>query len=310
MSDDWREGYGRRPECKQCDKQGECESQGAPPEDGCPSAQPMSPQQQYEMQERKLQERASFIDHEILVLSGKGGVGKSTVAASLAWALALRDRRTGLLDADLHGPTIPLMMGLQGQTPDGLGGLNPIPVIESLKVMSIGFLLETPDTPIIWRGPARSGVIRQFVADVEWGALDYLVVDLPPGTGDEALTVAQAFPTAAGAVVVTTPQEASLSDCRKAINFLRTVKTPVLGVIENMGGFVCPHCGKETAIFGNGGGERMAQEMEVPFLGRIPLVPEIVVMGDSGRPLLGPDAPEAVRIAFQRIADGIEGALE
>jgi Mrp family chromosome partitioning ATPase len=169
--------------------------------------------------------------------------------------------------------------------------------------MSIGFLLDDRDTPTIWRGPLRAGVIRQFIADVAWGKLDYLIVDLPPGTGDEPLTVAQSFPQAEGALVITTPQEASLADCRKAINFVRAVKLPVLGVIENMSGFVCPHCGEVSDVFGAGGGEAMAQEMGVPFLGRLPLAPEVVSLCDQGRPLLGAEAPAAVREAFAGIVE-------
>jgi len=257
---------------------------------------------QLEELDKRLKERAAAIDHKILILSGKGGVGKSTVAANLAWALALRDLHTGLLDADLHGPTIPLMMGLRGQTPAGTpNAICPVSLNERLAVMSISFLLQEPDTPIIWRGPLRGNTIRQFIADVECGALDYLVVDLPPGTGDEPLTVAQSFPDADGAIVVTTPQEASLSDCRKAINFVQAVKLPVLGVIENMSGFICPYCGKETDIFGQGGGEQMAEQMEVPFLGRIPLVPEVVNLGDEGQCLLDASVPAPVREAFESV---------
>jgi len=266
---------------------------------GCAAAGQMD---QYEEQERRLQEQSALIRHKIMVLSGKGGVGKSTVATSLAWALALRDKSVGLLDADINGPTAPLMAGLAGPMPMGLGGLSPVPVLEQFKVMSMSFLLDRPDAPTIWRGPLKGGVIRRFVADVDWGALDYLVVDLPPGTGDEPLTVAQMFPDADGGIVVTTPQEASVAVCRKAVNFLKAVKTPCLGIIENMSGFVCPHCGEETAVFSTGGGEQMATDMGVPFLGRLPLAPEVVSLCDEGRPLLG-TAPEAVRRALAHIVD-------
>ncbi len=266
--------------------------------------------QDFEAQEQRLREQVAAISHQILVLSGKGGVGKSTVAANLAWALAVRDYRTGLLDADLSGPSIPLMMGLSADRPHGLGSRSPVPVLEQLQVMSIGFLLPERDSPTIWRGPLRSGVIRQFIADIDWGDLDYLVVDLPPGTGDEPLTVAQAFPQADGGLIVTTPQEASLADCRKAINFLRAVKLPVLGVVENMSGFVCPHCGEISDIFGTGGGEAMAWEMGVPFLGRLPLAPEIVGLCDRGRPLMGVEAPPAVRDSFTSLAQSVLAAAE
>lgn len=257
--------------------------------------------QEFEEQEQRLRERTASIKHQILVLSGKGGVGKSTVAANLAWALALRDLRTGLLDADINGPTIPLMTGLKGIGPSGRGGFEAVPVMEQLKVMSMSFFLDDPDTPTIWRGPLKGGIIRRFIADVDWGPLDYLVVDLPPGTGDEPLTVAQAFPAADGGIIVTTPQEASVAVCRKAVNFLKAVKLPCLGVIENMSGFACPHCGEVTNLFSSGGGEEMAQQMGVPFLGRLPLAPEVVALTDAGQPLLGAAASPALRKAFETV---------
>lgn len=273
------------------------------PKQGCQSATPS----EYDEQEARLQERSAAIDHQILVLSGKGGVGKSTVAANLAWALALRDYRTGLLDADINGPTIPLMTGLKGVNTTTMGGFVAVPVMEQLKVMSMSFFLDDPDTPTIWRGPLKGGVIRQFIADVDWGKLDYLVVDLPPGTGDEPLTVAQAFPAADGGVIVTTPQEASLGVCRKAVNFLKAVKLPCLGVIENMSGLVCPHCGEVVEVFSTGGGEQMAEQMGVPFLGRLPLAPEVVSLTDAGQPLLGAAAPPAVRTAFEEVVARLLG---
>ena len=265
---------------------------------------------EYELQEQRLRATVARISHQILVLSGKGGVGKSTVSANLAWALAVRDFRVGLLDADLNGPSIPLMMGISNDDAKRSGYLAPVAIMEQLQVMSIGFLLEDRDAPTIWRGPLRGGVIRQFIADVDWGALDYLVVDLPPGTGDEPLTVAQSFPQADGGIIVTTPQEASLADCRKAINFMHAVKTPVLGVVENMSGFACPHCGETTDIFNAGGGERMAEEMAVPFLGRLPLVPEVVSLSDAGSPMLGSQAPQAIRDAFESIVAKVVAATQ
>jgi ATP-binding protein involved in chromosome partitioning len=261
--------------------------------------------QDYEEQEQRLREHAALIAHQILVLSGKGGVGKSTVAASLAWALALRDLRTGLLDADINGPTIPLMTGLKDIGSKSMTGFTAIPVLEHLRVMSMSFFLDHPDTPTIWRGPLKGSVIRQFIADVDWGPLDYLVVDLPPGTGDEPLTVAQAFPAADGGIIVTTPQEASLAVCRKAVNFLKAMDLPCLGVIENMSGFVCPHCGEVTNVFSGGGGEDMARQMGVPFLGRLPLAPEIVTLTDHGQPLLGAGASPALREAFGAVVTNL-----
>ncbi len=261
---------------------------------------------QQEEQQQRIQETGERIGNIILVLSGKGGVGKSTVAANLAWSLAQRGNRVGLMDADLHGPTIPLMTGLVGQRVTGSeNAIEPVRLSPKLAVMSIAFMSEDLDAPTIWRGPLRSGVLRQFIADVDWGELDYLIVDLPPGTGDEPLTIMQVFPGAAGSVIVTTPQEASLSDCRKAINFVRKLDQRALGVIENMSGFVCPHCGERTDIFSTGGGERMAQNMGVPFLGRIPIAAGVVELGDSGQTLAGDNAPEAVREAFTSIVDAL-----
>jgi Mrp family chromosome partitioning ATPase len=185
----------------------------------------------------------------------------------------------------------------------------PVPAGPRLHVMSMGLLTQDDRSPVIWRGPIRANVLRQLIADVEWGELDFLVADLPPGTGDEPLTVAQAFPNADGAIVVSTPQEASLSDCRKAINFVRAVELPVLGVIENMSGFVCPHCSEATDVFGSGGAERMAEKMQVPFLGAIPLVPDVVTRADRGQSLVHEAAPEASRKAFEAVVAAVMAQL-
>ena len=235
--------------------------------------------------------RMSQVKHRILVLSGKGGVGKSTVACYLALSLAHAEKQVGLLDIDIHGPSIPKMLGLEGQTIQfSEKAMMPIGYGKNLKVMSMGFLLMTDQDAVIWRGPLKMGAIKQFVKDVEWGPLDYLVIDSPPGTGDEPLSICQLIPARHqgavvpdGALIVTTPQELSLVDVKKSINFCRKLQMPVLGVIENMSGFVCPKCGEETRIFKAGGGERMAREMGVPFLGGIPIDPRIVSASDSGR---------------------------
>jgi len=224
---------------------------------------------------------------KIVILSGKGGVGKSTVAANLAVQLALAGRQVGLMDIDLHGPSIPKLLGLEKHR---LGVENdrmvPAKIGDNLKVMSIGFMLKSPDDPVVWRGPLKMRAIKQFVEDVNWGSLDCLVVDCPPGTGDEPLSIAQLLEEVDGAIVVTTPQELSVIDVRKSINFSHKLNMPVLGVVENMSGFVCPHCGHTVDIFSRGGGRKMAEEMGVPFLGAIPIDPSIVEAGDKGEPYL------------------------
>jgi len=227
------------------------------------------------------------IAHTIIVLSGKGGVGKSTVAVNLAFSLAEKKKRTGLLDIDIHGPSVPKLLGLEAQRLDATdeGKILPIEYGGFLRVISIGFMLRQPDDAVIWRGPLKYGVIKQFLKDVAWGDLDYLVIDSPPGTGDEPLSVCQLVENPDGAVIVTTPQDVSLIDVRKSISFCRQLGITVLGVVENMSGFICPHCGRETAIFKRGGGEAMARDTGVPFLGRIPLDPGIAEGGDAGKPL-------------------------
>jgi Mrp family chromosome partitioning ATPase/predicted Fe-Mo cluster-binding NifX family protein len=235
----------------------------------------------------KLRSRLELIKHKVLVLSGKGGVGKSTVAVNLAVALAAAGKKVGLLDIDLHGPSVPKMLGIEGMPLHGGDkSIKPFVVGENLLVMSIGFLLRGNDEAVIWRGPLKMGVIKQFLADVEWGPLDYLVVDSPPGTGDEPLSIAQLIPEADGAVIVTTPQDVALLDVRRCITFCRQLNLPVLGVVENMSGFACPHCGKPVDLFGSGGGEKMAADMGVPFMGRIPFDPRIVTTADDGRPFV------------------------
>ncbi len=232
---------------------------------------------------QKLESRLCRVKRKIVVLSGKGGVGKSTVAVNLAVGLMMAGLKTGLLDVDIHGPSIPTMLGLEGRSPQGNNQeLNPLEV-NGLKVMSPGFFLSSQDDAIIWRGPMKANAIRQFLQDVAWGDLDYLVVDSPPGTGDEPLSVCQLIKELDGAVIVTTPQKVASVDVRKSITFCRQLKVPVLGVIENMSGFACPKCGEVTPILGSGGGQGMAAEMGVPFLGSIPIDPAVVLAGDSGQ---------------------------
>ena len=252
-----------------------------------------------------LERRLCRIKHKVLVLSGKGGVGKSTVAVNLASSLALAGKRVGILDVDIHGPSVPRMLGLSGKTlrstADALVPLQ-VPGLDTLKVMSIGFLLPSADEAVIWRGPMKMSVIRQFLTDVEWGDLDYLIIDSPPGTGDEPLSVCQLLENPDGAVVVTTPQQVATEDVRKSINFCHKLNLPVLGVVESMSGFACPKCGERTAIFQIGGGERMAKEMNVPFLGSIPIDPRIVEASDSGKSCITDFPNSAVVEAFGQIA--------
>ncbi|HMN02366.1 MULTISPECIES: Mrp/NBP35 family ATP-binding protein [Geobacter] len=247
----------------------------------------------------ELQEALFNIKHKIVVLSGKGGVGKSSVAVNLAVALSLSGKKTGLLDVDLHGPSIPTLLGIEGRLPaTAAARIEPVPYSDTLKVMSVGLLLRDRAEAVVWRGPAKHGVIRQFLAAVAWGDLDYLIVDCPPGTGDEPLSVIQLLEGAEGAVIVTTPQDVALTDVRKSVTFCRQMKLPVIGVVENMSGFVCPHCGEGIDIFKSGGGRLMADEMNIPFLGRIPLDPAMVRAGDEGEPLVEYRADSPTAQAF------------
>jgi len=257
-----------------------------------------------------LEERMGRIRRKIVVLSGKGGVGKSTVAVNLAVALSLSGARVGLLDVDIHGPSVPQMLRLGGARVQGSeDGILPVEV-GSLKVMSLGFLLEGSDTPVIWRGPMKAGVIRQFLTEVAWGALDYLVVDCPPGTGDEPLSVVQLIPEPDGAVVVTTPQEVALLAVRKSVTFCRQLQLAVLGVVENMSGFACPHCGEVVQVFKSGGGRQMADAMGVRFLGAVPLTQAVVESTDAGRPCVQFYGSDPAAQAFGRIAEEVRDRLE
>ncbi len=269
---------------------------------------PMADQSQQEMEELELQTRMERIGQKLLVLSGKGGVGKSTVAANLAMSLALAGKKVGLLDVDLHGPSIPGILGLGEKRlgPDGTGGIEPVQLTENLKVVSVGFLLDSPKDPVIWRGPMKFNAIRQFLKDVNWGELDFLVIDSPPGTGDEPLAVAQMIGPGSQAVIVTTPQDVAINDVRRSITFCHKVSLPVVGIIENMSGLICPDCGKRVDLFKSGGGEKLAEEMDIAFLGRIPLDPQIVHSGDHGRPFVHAFAESNAAKAF---AEAIEPIL-
>jgi ATP-binding protein involved in chromosome partitioning len=248
------------------------------------SKQDISQDEKHEIQDAEIRETLSHIKHKILVMSGKGGVGKSSVAAYLAVILAGRGFKVGLMDVDLHGPSIPRILGLRGSVLPSFhpGKATPVHFSPNLQVISIEALMgENKDAATIWRGPLKIGVIRQFISDMEWPPLDYLIVDSPPGTGDEPLTVAQTIPDAK-AIVVTTPQEISLADVRKSINFCHQVNMKILGIVENMSGMLCPHCGKEIDLFGTQGGEILAHRENLTLLGRLPLEPEVVRQGDAG----------------------------
>ncbi len=257
------------------------------------------------LERQELAERLCQIKHKILVLSGKGGVGKSTVAVNLAVSLMLAGKRVGLLDVDIHGPSIPKMMHLEG-SPVLTEGDRLLPIeVGDMKVLSLGFFLKSADDAVIWRGPMKMGVIKQFLKDACWGKLDYLVVDSPPGTGDEPLSVCQLIENADGAIIVTTPQDVSVADVRRSISFCHALHLPVLGVVENMSGFVCPHCGEITNIFKTGGGARMAAEMAVPFLGCIPLDPKVGESCDAGAPYVHHYAGSETAKAFNQIIQPI-----
>jgi ATP-binding protein involved in chromosome partitioning len=261
-------------------------------------------------QDERLKERMANVKHKILVMSGKGGVGKTTVAINLALTLATKGYEVGVMDADIHGPNVPKMLGIEDSHPDvSEEGISPVFVPPRLKVMSLAFLLESKDTPIVWRGPLKMGAIKQFLSDVFWGDLDYLIVDLPPGTGDEPLSVAQLIPDIDGAIIVTTPQDVALLDSRKSVSFARALGIPVIGIIENMSGFKCPNCGEVIDLFKIGGGERSAADMGVPFLGKIPIEIKIVESSDSGIPFVLEHKSEAAD-AFEVIVDRVKEIVE
>jgi len=251
------------------------------------------------------------IKNKILVMSGKGGVGKSTVAVNLALCLAKKGHKVGLMDVDLHGPDVCRMLNLTGSleapaNPDDL--IPPLTYSDNLKVVSLEYMMKNRDDAIIWRGPLKIQAIRQFIADMDWGALDYLIVDAPPGTGDEPLSVAQTMP-GVHAVVVTTPQAVALADVRKSINFCKAVDMPIVGVVENMSGFICPHCEQTVDIFSSGGGEQTARDFDLPFLGRVPMDPRVVAAGDSGTPYLSSDEVTPATKAFDVVVTAVEQRL-
>jgi len=237
--------------------------------------------------DEQLKQNMSKIKHKILVLSNKGGVGKSSIAINLACSLSEKGFKVGILDADLHGPSVAKMLGFEGKRLQGSPeGIIPMSVSPNLVAISMASLIETSDAPLIWRGPLKMMALKQFLGEVEWGTLDYLIIDSPPGTGDEPLSICQLIPELEGGVIVTTPQKVALLDSRKCINFLKNLKIPILGIIENMSGLKCPYCGKNIDLFKSGGGEKAALEFNLPFLGKIPIDINIVNSTDEGKPYI------------------------
>ncbi len=252
------------------------------------------------------------IKNRILVLSGKGGVGKSTVAVNTAAGLALRGHQVGLLDIDLHGPSIPTMLGAAGASVVSSGGMIlplTVPGLRNLKMFSVGFLLRNFDDAVVWRGPMKAGAIKQFLNEVDWGDLDYLIIDCPPGTGDEQLAIIQELGDPEGALIVTTPQEVSAVDVRRSITFCQKMNVPILGVVENMSGFLCPSCGHSTDIFSSGGGRIMAEHYQVPFLGKIPIDPAIGQSGEEGQAFVQKHSQAVNTKVFSNILDQLDGSL-
>ncbi len=255
----------------------------------------------------KVKRNIQKIKHKIVVMSGKGGVGKSTVATNLAFSLSMHGAEVGLLDVDINGPDIAKMLGIENERLGSIdGAIAPVIVPPHLKVVSMAFLLKDKDTPVIWRGPLKMQVIQQFLGDVAWGELDYLVIDLPPGTGDEPLSIAQLIPDSSGAIVVTTPQDVALLDSRKAVNFAKTLKMPIIGILENMSGLICPHCKKTINLFKTGGGFKAATDLNIPFLGKIPIDLKIVETGDNGKPFILTDSKSESAKKFNEVIKKIE----
>jgi len=281
---------------EKCEKDATC--------DTCNQTSSCSQQEKEAHAQERLKSKLSHIKHRIMVMSGKGGVGKSTVATNLAVTLSLEGFEVGLLDADIHGPNIPKMLGIESEHVIGSGrGMIPVEAFPNLKVISMAFFIGDPDNPVVWRGPLKHNAISQFLGEVEWGNLDFLVVDLPPGTGDEPLSVAHLIKNVDGSIIVTTPQDVALLDSRKSVNFSRMLSIPVIGVVENMSGLTCPHCHKEISLFKKGGGEKAARDLKVPFLGRIPIDPEVVTDCDRGMPFVMAHPDSEATKAFKEIAD-------
>ena len=254
-------------------------------------------------QDKRLAENLSKIKYRLVVISGKGGVGKTTVSVNLAYELANRGYKVGLMDADIHGPNIIKMLGAEGVQAYGDGKLiQPVKITDNLSAMSIALLTDDPDKPIIWRGPLKTGIIKQFISDVNWGELDYLIIDSPPGTGDEPLSVIQLINGVDGAIIVTTPQAVAILDSRKSVRFAEELKVPVVGIIENMSTHICSECGHEEHIFGSGGGDQMAKQYDVDLLGSLPLDIRIREGVDQGKPTVAMEPDSEISMNYRDIA--------
>jgi ATP-binding protein involved in chromosome partitioning len=263
------------------------------------------------LERQAIARRMCKIKYKVLVLSGKGGVGKSTVAVNLAYSLSRAGQRVGVMDVDIHGPNAHKMLGAEKANLAVMeNSIRPAIVGPNLKLMSIAYLLRQDSDAVIWRGPLKMGLIKQFLRDVEWGDLDYLIIDAPPGTGDEPLSVAQLIPDLNGAVVVTTPQEVSILDVRKSITFCKQLNLPVLGIVENMSGFICPHCKERVDIFKSGGGEELARSMGIAFLGSIPLDGNVVSRSDRGETVLKTEPEGDAAKAFEQMRLNLEKVLK
>jgi Mrp family chromosome partitioning ATPase len=279
---------------EKCEKDATC--------DTCNQSSSCSQQEKEAHAQERLKSKLSHIKHRVMVMSGKGGVGKSSVATNLAVGLSQDGFRVGILDADIHGPNIPKMLGIESKQVEGSrNGMIPVEVFPNLKVISMAFFIGDRDNPVVWRGPLKHNAISQFLGEVEWGPLDFLVTDLPPGTGDEPLSVAHLIKNVDGSVIVTTPQDVALLDSRKAVTFSRMLSIPVIGIVENMSGLICPYCHKEISLFKKGGGEKAARDLKVPFLGRIPIDPEMVIDCDRGMPFVMAHPDSEATKAFEEM---------
>lgn len=288
-----------------CSSRSSCSQAGADGS-GCASCSVKDPNDPFVLQNKEISKTLSHIKHVIFVMSGKGGVGKSSVSVNIATALAEHGYKVGVLDVDLHGPSVANLFGTDSglEIDETTHKLLPVEYRENLHLLSMDSLLQNKNTAVLWRGPKKTSAIRQFISEVQWGDLDFLVIDSPPGTGDEHMTLLKAIPNIE-CVVVTTPQELSLADVRKAMNFLQFSQSRILGVVENMSGLACPHCGGEIELFKKGGGEKLAKQYKVPFLGAIPLDPMTVVAADRGEPIVALKEDTPAKEAFLKLAKTI-----